>query len=85
VRGTDWDSIDWSSPDEQRPERTGAPAGEAENDSAGWDVPARPGPGKRGKLVIVLVMTVVMLVTIALCCMAAGQIGQLLPVQLPPP
>jgi hypothetical protein len=38
----------------------------------------------RAKAAVVLIVTVVLLLTLVLCCMAVGQLGQLIQLELPP-
>jgi len=57
----------------------------------GWDDEPDEEPedgdrlGSRGKKIVVLVVSGLMLLTLVLCCMAVGAAGQLWWLQVPPP
>ncbi len=53
-------------------------------DDADWAGAGRRG-SPRAKLVYAIVLGAAMLVSIVLCCLAAGEAGQLLWLELPPP
>jgi hypothetical protein len=43
-----------------------------------------PQPGNRAKVWVVLAVAVLLLLTLVLCCMATGQLGELFQLELPP-
>ncbi|MBX6749681.1 MAG: hypothetical protein IRY85_08405 [Micromonosporaceae bacterium] len=71
IRWDDWD------------ERTGPENGQGEHEWDPEDLVRAPTPG--GTKTTALVMLAVFLATIVLCCVAAGEAGQLLWLELPPP
>ena len=49
------------------------------------DETEQPGTSSRAKAVLVAVVTIVVLATLVLCCVAASQLGVLIQLRRPPP
>jgi hypothetical protein len=75
VRGGEWDD-DWST--------AGEPGGVTEPDDDEWTGAGRRS-STRAKLIYTIVVGAATLVSLVLCCVAAGEAGQLLWLELPPP